>query len=147
MEEKEIESMVRDFADSFEKKDIDKILSFFTDDSTFIGPEGIFKGKEEIKRYITWISNVITDIKFTDDGVGIIVQGNKAVYQNIFSYTINEGMKVKVNNVGTYEFSGDKVKNHWIIHDKLSIVNQTTRGPIARKVVNTIIARMGRGLH
>jgi ketosteroid isomerase-like protein len=145
--EKEIENTVRDFADSLEKKDVDKALSFFTDDATFFGPEGTFKGKEEIKRYITWISKVITDVKFTDDGVGIIVQGNKAVDQNIFSYTNNEGIKIKVNNVGTYEFNGEKIKNHWIIHDRLSTAKQATEGPIARKVVNSIIARMEKGLH
>ena len=146
MAEKEIESIIRDFVDALEKKDIDRALSFFTDDATWFTTQGAFKGKEEIKRYIAWMSKSLTGVKFADDGVGIIIQGNKAVYQTIFE-SIYEGIKIKVNNVCTYEFSGEKIKNHWIITDRLSMAKQAATGPIARKAVNTIIARMEKGLH
>ena len=146
MDEKEIERIIRDFVDSLEKKDIDRSLSFFTDDATWFTTQGIFKGKEEIKRYVSWMSKSLTSVKFTDDGVGIIIQGNKAVYQTIFDSTY-EGIKIKVNNVCTYEFSGEKIKNHWIITDRLSMAKQAATGPIARKAVNTIVARMEKGLH
>ena len=146
MDEKEIERIIRDFVDSLEKKDIDRSLSFFTDDATWFTTQGIFKGKEEIKRYVSWMSKSLTSVKFTDDGVGIIIQGNKAVYQTIFDSTY-EGIKIKVNNVCTYEFSGEKMKNHWIITDRLSMAKQAATGPIARKAVNTIVARMEKGLH
>ena len=146
MAEKEIESIIRDFVDALEKKDIDRALSFFTDDATWFTTQGIFKGKEEIKRYVSWMSKSLMGVKFTDDGVGIIIQGNKAVYQTIFELTY-EGIKIKVNNVCTYEFSGEKIKNHWIITDRLSMAKQAATGPIARKAVNTIVARMEKGLH
>ncbi len=46
--------------------------------------EGTFIGRDEIKRYLAWMSKTLTDVKFTDDGVGIIVQGDKAVYQSTY---------------------------------------------------------------
>jgi len=146
MNDKEIENTIRNFVDALEKKDIDRVLLPFNDDATWFTTQGIFKGKEEIKRYVSWMSKSLTGVKFTNDGVGIIIQGNKAVYQTIFESTY-EGIKIKVNNVCTYEFSGENIKNHWIITDRLSMAKQAATGPIARKAVNTIIARMEKGLH
>ena len=146
MDEKEIERIIRDFVDSLEKKDIDRSISFFTEDATWFTTQGTFKGKEEIKRYVAWMSKSLTGLKFTDDGVAIIVAGNKAVYQSIFDSTY-EGIKIRVSSVCTYEFSGEKIKNHWIINDRLSMAKQAATGPIARKAVNTIVARMEKGLH
>jgi ketosteroid isomerase-like protein len=146
MDEKEIERIIRDFVDSLEKKDIDISLSHLTDDAKWFNNEGAFKGKEEIKKYITWMSKTLMGLKFTDDGVGIIAKGNKAVYQGISESTY-EGIKIRVNYVCTYEFSGDKIKNHWTISDRLSMAKQAVTGPIAKKVVNTVVARMEKGLH
>ncbi len=90
MAEKEMENTIRNFVDSLEKKDIERALSFFTDDATWFTTQGTFKGKDEIKRYIAWMSKTLTDLKFTDDGIGIIIQGNKAVYQSIFELPMKE---------------------------------------------------------
>lgn len=146
MAEKEIESIIRDLVDALEKKDIDRALSHFTDDATWFTTQGIFKGKEEIKRYVAWMSKSLMGLKFTDDGVAILIQENKAVYQYIFEYAYEE-IKIRASSICTYEFSGEKIKNHWTINDRLSMAKQAATGPIARKAVNTIVARMEKGLH
>ena len=146
MAKKEIESIIRDLVDALEKKDIDRVLSHFTDDSTWFTTQGIFKGKEEIKRYVAWMSKSLTGVKFTDDGVAILIQENKAVYQYIFEYAYEE-IKIRASSICTYEFSGEKIKNHWAINDRLSMAKQAATGPIARKAVNAIVARMEKGLH
>ena len=140
-----MENTIRSFVDSLEKKDVGRALSFFTDDATWFTTQGIFKGKEKIKRYVTWMANSITDIKFSDDGIGIIVKDNKAVYQTTYDSKY-KGIKIRVGNVCTYEFSGDKIKNHWITTDRLSMVKQVATGPIARKIVNSLIAKTEQGL-
>ena len=146
MAEKEMENTIRDFVDALEKKDTNRALSFFTDDATWFTAEGTFIGRDEIKRYLAWMSKTLTDMKFTDSGVGIIIQGDKAVYQTTYESTY-EGIKIKVGNVCTYEFSGDRITNHWIITDRLSVAKQAAKGPIARMAVNTIVSRMEKGLH
>lgn len=146
MAEKEMENTIRDFVDALEKKDNDRALSFFSDDAKWFTAEGTFIGRDEIKRYLAWMSKTLTDMKFTDDGVGIIIQEDKAVYQSIYESTY-EGIKIKVGIVCTYEFSGDRIKNHWIITDRLSMAKQIAKGPIAKMAVNTIVSRMEKGLH
>ena len=146
MEGKEIENIIRDLVYSLEKKDIDKTLSLFTDDATWYTTQGIFRGRDEIKRYLAWMANSLTDVKFSDDGVGIIVQGDKAIYQSTYD-ALYKGIKIKVGNVCTYEFSGDRIMNHWTIMDRLGLAKQAATGPIAKKVVNSVIARTEEGLH
>ena len=145
MSEKDIESIVKDLVESLEKKDTEKALTFFTDDAIWYTPQGTFKGKNEIKRYIVWMTKVLEDLKFNLDGVGILVQGNKAIHQSTYEGKF-KGIKVKTANICTYEFSGDKIKNHWTINDRLSIAKQSATGPIAKKAVNTIVAKSEEGL-
>jgi ketosteroid isomerase-like protein len=145
MNEKEMENILRSFVDSLEKKDTERSVSFFTDDATWFTNQGKFKGKDEIKRYITWMCKNLTDVKFSDIGVGIIAKDNKAVYQSTYDAKYN-GTKIRVGNVCTYEFSEDKIKNHWITTDRLSMVKQVATGPIARKIVNSMIAKTEQGL-
>jgi len=147
MSEQEMENTIRDFVDALEKKDVERALSFFTDDAIWFTTQGIFKGKEQIKKYGDWLADSLTDIKFSDDGIGLIVKDNKAVYQTTYDAKY-KGIKMRVGNVCTYEFSGDKIKNHWILMDRLSTAKQASKGhPIATRVVNSIIARTEQGLH
>ena len=90
---------------------MDKALSFFTDDAIWYNPKGIFKGKKEIKDYIAWLFETASGIKFIDDGVGIIVQGNKGIFQHILECTIR-GSKIKVPTFCTYLFNGKRCKIH-----------------------------------
>jgi len=146
MAEKEIENIIRNLIDSLEKKDIDKTLSFFTDDAAWFTAQGTFKGREEIRRYVTWMVNTLKDLKFTFDGVGILIQGEKAVAQSTFDALYN-GIKIKVGNVCTYEFSEDRIKNHWTIIDRLSLAQQAAKGPIERMAVKNIVAQSEKGLY
>ena len=146
MTEIEYESIIRDFVYALERKDIDRALGFFTNDATWITASGTFKGTKEIKNYIVWLVESLSDITFTDDGVGLIVQGTNAVYQHIFRSTF-EGKKLNAPSVCTYQFSGNKCKNHWSISDRLLMAKQAAAGPIAKKAVNAIVNRMEKGLH
>ena len=55
MSEKKIESIVRDFWDAFDERDVEKMLTFFTEDAVWVSPVGTFKGKEELRHVLTWI--------------------------------------------------------------------------------------------
>jgi ketosteroid isomerase-like protein len=92
-------------------------LSFFTDDAVWFNPKGIFRGKEELEKYINWLFDTVSDMKFIDDGVGIIVQGNKGIFQHIFECTFR-GSRIKVPTFCTYLFNGQKCKIHKTIKTK-----------------------------
>jgi ketosteroid isomerase-like protein len=36
------------------KRDVEKMITFFMEDVVWSQPEGIFKGKEEVKRFLVW---------------------------------------------------------------------------------------------
>ena len=52
MSEEEIVRVIRDFVEAIMKRDMEKTLSFLTEDVVWDQPEGIFKGKQEVKRLL-----------------------------------------------------------------------------------------------
>lgn len=146
MSEEKIKSLIRDFIEAFTKRDVEKALSFFAEDATYVTPWGTFKGKEEIKRFLTWNAKTVTDLTVTDSGIGIMVQGNKAVYEHIIGATM-EGMKGEVLAMCAYEFSDEKIQHLRTALDRLSIAKQVAKGWLAKKVVNSVVKRTEKGLH
>jgi hypothetical protein len=62
---------MRDFVTALTKGDVEKALSFCAEEATWAAPEGTFQGKEEMKRYATWMAGTVLDSSYTEAGVGI----------------------------------------------------------------------------
>jgi len=71
--EERIESIVRDFGEAFVKRDVEKMLSFFAEDAVWVSPVGTFKGKEGLRRVLTWDTQVSPTVKSEPSGIGIMV--------------------------------------------------------------------------
>ena len=145
MTEQQIKSIMRDYIKALVARDVEKTLSFFAEDATWVTPSGTFKGKGELKRYLTWENQVTPDLKVTETGIKIMVQGNTGVYEHIFLGT-SEGMKWEVLAMCVYEFTGDKIQNLRTVYDRLLIAKQTARGMLAKKAVNSIVNAFEKGL-
>ena len=78
MAENNIANIMRDYVKAMAEGDVEKMLSFFTEDGVQITPYGTFKGKEEVRRSSEALSQQVKDMKVTETGNGIIVEGNKA---------------------------------------------------------------------
>jgi len=78
MAEEKFASLMRDFVKTLGEGDVEKLLSFLTEDAVWVNPNGTFKGKKELRRYLTVFSQSMRDVTVTECGNGIIVQGNKA---------------------------------------------------------------------
>ncbi len=59
----------------------------------WVAPDGTFKGKEEVKRLLTGEAQATPELKIKDAGIGIMVKGNKAVYEYDIEGITSEGMK------------------------------------------------------
>ena len=59
MTDEQISVVMHDFLKAIEAKDEDKALSFFADDGDWTAPEGVFKGKDELKRHLKWMSVLV----------------------------------------------------------------------------------------
>lgn len=145
MSEEQVKNTMREVRKALEAKDTEKVLSLLTEDATWEAPEGTFKGKAEVKRYVTWL-NQMPDLKITESGIKIMAQGNTGVYEHIISGTF-EGRKWEVLTMCVYEFAGDKIKNIRSVNDRLAIAKQTAKGMIAKRAVNAIVNAMEKGLH
>ncbi len=144
--EEKLESIIRDFVETFTKKDVEKMMSFFTEDAVWVAPEGVFSGKNEVKRYLTWYAPEDIRMKLIDAGIGIAVKGNKAVYQYTLEATTKEGVKCETPGVSVYEFSGEKIQRKTVVFDRLSIAKQAVNGVLDSWVMGVVLGRMEKGL-
>lgn len=87
MSEEKIESLIRGFVGAFAEGDVEKTLSFLAEDAVWVAPEGTFKGKDETGRLVSWSVQSSPEKTFKDSGIGIVVMGDKAVYEYIFGRT------------------------------------------------------------
>ena len=145
MSKEELINMMREFIDALNKKDLEKSLSFFTEDADWVNPNGEFKGKEELKKYLKWGFEISPDQKIIESGVKIIAEEDKAVYEHILEGSFEE-TKYKVLALCIYEFKGDKFQHLRTTYDRLSMAKQLAKGPVAKTAVNSIINRMEKGL-
>jgi len=147
MSEEKIESVIRGWRAALEKKDVEKALSFVAEDAVWFAVEDTFKGKEEWKRYLTWMATVNADLKFKDAGIGIMTKGNKAVSQYTLEAKTPGGMKYEVPGVCVYEFKNEKIQQHYTVLDRLLLAKQAAKGTVAKRLVGSLVKRMEKGLH
>ena len=146
MSEKKIEGIMRDFVEAIEERNVERALSFLTDDADYVTPEGTFKGKEELRRYLNWGTQTTPNQKVRDTGIGIMVKGNKAVFEHIVEGTY-EDTNYEALTICVYEFSDEKIQHLRTVVDRLSIAKQAAKGWFAKRIMNSIITRAEKGLH
>ena len=145
MADEKIPGIMRDFVKSMGKGDVEKMLSLLTEDAVWVNPSGTFKGKEELRRYMTVSLGSMKDVTVTECGNGIIVQGNKAFFEHVVGGTI-EGKRAEALAMCAYEFSGDKIKEVRTTYDRLLMAQQVAGG-LGKWMVNMIVKQMEKGLH
>ena len=137
---------MRDFVKAMVEGDAEKTYSFFAEDAEYTCPMGTFKGEREIKRYVSAQSASMQNIKVTESGNGIIVDGNKAFFEHVISGTY-QGKGVEVLAMCAYEFNDDKIQKVRSTFDRLLMAKQAAPGWFSKKIVNSIINKMEEGLH
>lgn len=145
MSELEIAKLMREFVGTLGRPDVDKSLAYLTDDVTWEAPEGVFRGKEEARRYLRWIATSHPELKVTESGVGIVVQGNRAAFQHVMESKV-EGKPCHWLANCTYEFSGSKIQRLWTAADRLGMIAQVVDGWLEETVVKSLVKRAEKGL-
>jgi ketosteroid isomerase-like protein len=146
MSDTEIKQAMREFVAALTSGDADKALSYCTESASWITPEGTFQGVEAVRRYVSWMGTTVTNVRFEDSGIGILVQGDQAFYEHTFSGTY-EGETVQWAAVCAYEFSDGKIQRMRIAYDRLTILQQAAKGWLEETVVSSLVKRAEKGLH
>lgn len=100
---------------AFNSRDVDRIMSFFEEDATFLmarGPEPVGRrvhGKAAIRRVLADRFKVIRDMRW--DHVDHFVAGNRAVSVWMVTGTGADGERLNYQGCDLYEFRGDKILN------------------------------------
>jgi len=145
MAEQQIKDATSGFTQSWTSGDINKALSFFADDATWIAPNGTFKGRAEIERYLTWVIKIVRDYKITETGIGTVIKGDVAIAEHILSGTI-DGRKFESPAVCIDEFKNGKIVNSRTYFDRLAQSQQVAKGMFAKSGVNAVIKAVQKGL-
>ena len=146
MESGQLHSIIQNILEAFNKKDLTRMLSFFADDLIFIRPEGTFKGKEELKRFYTWMYSNYSEIRLTEKD--FIAQANKAVVELVSEGTSARGgnKKQRIQVLTLFEFRDGKVQQVNDCYNQLLIAEQLANGWFEKTIVNTVVSRMHKGL-
>ena len=143
------EQQIKDAAIGFEQAwmdgDIKQALSFFADDAVWIAPNGKFKGKIQIEKYLTWVNKIIKNYQITENGIGIVVHGEVVVGEHILSGTI-DGMKFESPAVCIDEFKNGKIVYSRTYFDRLTQSQQVAKGMFAKFGVNAVVNGVQKGL-
>jgi ketosteroid isomerase-like protein len=107
--------LMKDINEAFNSRDVDRILSFFADDATFLmarGPEADGRrvyGKDAIRKVLADRFKVITDMRW--DHIDEFIAGPRAVSVWMVTGTSADGEKLNYRGCDIYEFRGDKILN------------------------------------
>ena len=145
MAEEKIPSLMREFVKTMEDGDVEKMLAYFTEDGVWANPNGTFRGKDELRRYLAAMYGQMKDVKVKECGNGIIAQGSKAFFEHEISCTM-AGKKASMLAFCAYEFEGDKIKEVRTAFDRLSMAQQAASG-LPKMMVNMIVKQAEKGLH
>ena len=107
--------LMKEINAAFNSRDVDRIMSFFVDDATFLmarGPEADGRrvyGKDAIRKVLADRFKVITDMRW--DHIDQFIAGPRAVTVWMVTGTGADGEKLNYRGCDLYEFRGDKILN------------------------------------
>ena len=127
MTDEKIHGILRDFMKALVTRDVDKVLSFFAENGDWTNTAGVFKGKDELRRYLNWASGISENMTATEYGNGVTIQGDKAFIEQMITFTLM-GKKVEYVEIVAWEFDNDKIKHIRTVSDRLLIARQAARG-------------------
>jgi ketosteroid isomerase-like protein len=154
LSEEDIVKVIRGFVESIVKGDVEKALSFLTEDVIWVQPEGTFKGKEEVKRLLSWLPNSFwySQLKVRDDGAGMLVKGNRAMYEHVIYGVSAHSRTYEAPAISIFEFSGERIQRYMTLWDRMTLGKQGCGkqgygGWLDRKILGGILNTWEQGLH
>ena len=131
-----------DFHSPLNNRDIDKAMSMFADDASWIVmPGATIYDKQEIRKYLekamrNFPKFVVKDIHPP------VVSGDMLTHEYIHEVRLQDGREGQIPAVVVMELSGGKINQirHYI--DKLEAAKQMTKGIVSKRVVARIIKQV-----
>jgi uncharacterized protein (TIGR02246 family) len=143
--EEEQKIAIRGLNQAFEKKDFDKMLSFYAEDATLLVPEGKFVGKDQIRRWWEWMIQPMSE--GTSEEIDMMAEGDGLAAAHTIGFTMTNGARWKTPIACHYKFTGPKIQRHTLYYDRLSIAQQAAKGWFPKRIIGSVVGQMEKGLH
>ncbi len=117
-------TLMKEINAAFNARDVERIMSFFADDATFMmarGPEPCGRrvhGKDAIRRVLADRFKVIPDMRW--DHIDVFIAGPRAVSVWMVTGAGGDGERLNYRGCDIYEFRGGKILNkdtYWKLVD------------------------------
>lgn len=139
-------NVIAEFIGSTTSNNTERALSLCAEDVTWIVPEGMLSGRQEIKEYLNRLKDLNRDLEIKGTGIDLIIEGNEAIYEYVFKGTSKEGVPWTVLAFSTYEFNGNKIKRMTTVFDRLAMVKQTAKGRLIQMAVASVVNYAEKGM-
>ena len=146
MSEEKIVGMLGEFREAYVSKNVEKMLSFLTEDIVWVTGMGTFRGREDVKRYFAWDAKATPGLKLRDSGAGLVVKGNKAFAEVVAEWMMSDHERLETPVMFVFELGNDKIREARVYYDRLSIAKQVAKGGMEKMAVDGIINTMEKGL-
>jgi ketosteroid isomerase-like protein len=145
MTEEERKNTVRGFLMAYEERDLERALAFLVEDASWTTPAGTYRGKDALRRYLTWEFDMVPSLTVTETGAGLMVQGNQVLIEHTLAGTIR-GEPCEWLGMCAYDFREGKIQEVRTVYDRLSLLKQSATGWLESKIVNAVASQAESGL-
>lgn len=134
--------ILEDLHAAINKQDLEKAISFFTDDASFIVmPGGTCSSKDEIRKYFEKMLKAYEKIIFKDIHPPV-VSGEMATHEFMVNVKLEGGPEGTLPAVVVAEFRNGRVTQiRWYL-DKLEAAKQLAKGTVAKRTVAAVAKRV-----
>jgi hypothetical protein len=147
-----VADVVARFRDAYDSRNVDAVVGLFAEHGDWrLGP-GTFAGKAAIRRLLEWDVRLSPTASSRPAGVGIIVHGQVAVYEQLLEQTA-DGIPFTCPAITVLELNAaGEIEHARSYYDKLPILQQVAsrfpgaKGWFFRRIVNLMVAESEKGL-
>lgn len=148
MEQNQLPDKIRQIAteldNAIENKDIDRIMSVFSDDCE-IQLLGIrLTGKEGLKKWIDWMYAHLAEMKF--EPITIMVDGNVFFEEFILKGRLHDGNEVQSRQAEVLIYENYQVKSLRLYFDRLDFAHSVAKGVLSKALVRRVVRESLKGL-
>ncbi len=136
--------LAADLDNDLEKKDITKLLYYFSEDCEIELLGLTLKSHSGVKKWLKWFFQFFESIKFEPI---VIIADNNTFFEEFFIHGItknNDKLNIKVSEVLIYE--NYKIKSLRLYFDRLLFADAAITGFLSKKIVNLIKKKSIEGL-
>jgi ketosteroid isomerase-like protein len=129
---------------AIENKDVERILSDFSDDCE-IQLLGIkLTGKDGLKKWIDWMYSHLAEIRF--ESITIMVDGNVFFEEFILKGRLHDGTQVQSKQTEVLIYENYQVKSLRLYFDRLDFAHAVAKGIIGKALVRRVVRESLKGL-